>query len=217
MPTVTCICPTKDTRQAFIPLAIECFLQQDFTDSEMLVVFEGFLPATITNPRIRYIRVPKMDIGTKRNWCNEYAKGRVIAHWDDDDWSCPTRLTEQVSRIISQRKAVTGYFSMNFFDVRSRRVSQIITGSGHLPYAMGTSLCYLKSFWEKHPFPEGHTGEDIYLVNEARRLSQLDCANGLGKMVVRRHAENTCQASEDELMSVQDLPQGFRNAIHLNL
>jgi glycosyltransferase involved in cell wall biosynthesis len=217
MPKVTCVCPTN-SRQDFIPLAIECFLQQDFTDSELLIVDDGIIPTIIPiHSRIRYVWVPKMDIGTKRNFCNERAYGKVIAHWDDDDWSGPTRLSQQVCRIISQRKAVTGYFSMHFFDVHSRRVSQIITGSGHLPYAMGTSLCYLKSFWKKNPFPAGNTGEDIAFNNRAKALNQLDCANGLGIMVVRRHSTNTCQASEDELMSIRDLPQGFQNALRLNL
>jgi glycosyltransferase involved in cell wall biosynthesis len=63
-------------------------------------------------PSARYIHFGiKHSIGAKRNLGCEAARGEIIAHWDDDDYSAPGRLEDQVRRILTSGKAVTGYNS----------------------------------------------------------------------------------------------------------
>jgi hypothetical protein len=55
------------------------------------------------DPRIRYIATgaPLRSIGAMRNEACQLARGEIVAHWDDDDWYGPQRLTRQVEGIRS--------------------------------------------------------------------------------------------------------------------
>ncbi len=58
----------------------------------------------------------------------------------------------------------------------------------HPPYAMGTSQCYLKSWWEKHKFPEDpNTVEDFGFQQAALHAGQLDSCDAEQLCVARAH------------------------------
>jgi len=88
-PLVTCIMPTHN-RRSFVPQAIRCFLRQDYSNLELLIVDDGIesiADLVPTSDRIRYVRFDqKLTIGAKRNLACEKARGEFIVHWDDDDW-----------------------------------------------------------------------------------------------------------------------------------
>src|ERR1041385_539899 len=69
-PLVTCIMPTSNRRR-FIPQALRCFLRQDYSNLELLVVDDGADPISDClpeNDRIRYLHLDrKLTIGAKRN------------------------------------------------------------------------------------------------------------------------------------------------------
>ena len=45
-------------------------------------------------PGVRYLRLERRaSIGEKRNRAGAATEGAIIAHWDDDDWYAPSRLT----------------------------------------------------------------------------------------------------------------------------
>ncbi len=45
-------------------------------------------------PGVRYLQLPqRASIGAKRNLACAEARGELIAHWDDDDWYAPARLS----------------------------------------------------------------------------------------------------------------------------
>jgi glycosyltransferase involved in cell wall biosynthesis len=147
-------------------------------------VAESLLPA---DPRIRYIKLQHAyTIGGKRNLACELARGSVIAHWDDDDWSFPGRLAEQVA-ILRDRPAiqVTGYHSMLFQDEKGSR--WLYRGSPN--YALGTSLCYRRTWWESHRFPDLQVGEDNDFVAKARPF--LYSVNAEHRMIASIHSGNT--------------------------
>ena len=68
--------------------------------------------------RIRLIHLAEgsITIGAKRNFGCERAAGEYIAHWDDDDYSAPGRLADQIERLKESGKSVTGYQFMPFTD-----------------------------------------------------------------------------------------------------
>jgi hypothetical protein len=110
----------------------------------------------------------------------------VICHWDDDDWSEPQRLADQVTRLVSSHVAVTGYHSMRFTDgVKWWQYS------GTPNYALGTSLCYRRSWWESHPFELRNVGEDNQFVSVAAAAGQLKSVSAAAMMHATIHSGNT--------------------------
>ncbi len=113
---ISAIMPTRN-RPQFAARAIECFQAQTYIDRELLIVVEpGYAPNVPMDDCIRVIEAPAgISLGSKRNFCNENA-GPLIAHWDDDDWSEPGRLAQQIERLTESGRAMTGYRFMTFTD-----------------------------------------------------------------------------------------------------
>jgi glycosyltransferase involved in cell wall biosynthesis len=139
------------------------------------------------DPTIRLIHLAEeRPIGDKRNFGCSHASGAYIAHWDDDDVSYPTRLADQIDRLRVSGKAVTGYHSMRFTDG-----SRWWHYRGELHYALGTSLCYARSWWQSHPFKAIQVGEDNNFVAEAWTAQQLSTVDGAEYMHATIHTGNT--------------------------
>jgi len=196
-PTVTCIMPTKD-RAKYVPTAINCFLDQTFTDSE-LIVFNNGAPLEIDfipqYPRIRYISIGQrfpQPIGSLRNLVCEEALGKIIIHWDDDDWSHPLRIAQQVRMLQDNPKLrVVGYSSLLYW--REPDNARFKFESKH-HYCVGTSQCYYREYWKANPFKDLHQGEDTEFQERAQILGVMGSTPGLGFVVARAHEANTWRA-----------------------
>jgi len=99
---VTCVMPTAERRD-FVPPAIYCFLEQDYPQKELVIIDDGTDSVRDLVPndqRIRYFRAEtRKPVGAKRNFASQQARGEIIVHWDDDDWSAPWRLSYQVEQL----------------------------------------------------------------------------------------------------------------------
>ena len=189
-PLVSVICPTYN-RPQYLPTAIRCFFQQTYPNKEMIIVDDGMSVCSIpADERVRYIHVnDRMTTGAKRNLGARRVNGDVIANWDDDDWSHPHRLEDQVQRLLKTGKAVTGYCATVRFDEATR---VLYTGSNCPPYFVsGTSQCYLKSWWDLHPFPDVSVGEDSVFSRTARLADELAAAAPGKMLIARQHGGNT--------------------------
>lgn len=143
-----------------------------------------------TEPSARYVHLGgKHSIGAKRNLGCELSRGEVIAHWDDDDYSAPGRLADQIQRLTESGKAVTGYNVMRF--VRFSDKPEWWEYTGHGRYALGTSLCYRRSWWQSNRFPELDVGEDNLFVSRAAAHNQLTVAPSGDLLWASIHAQNT--------------------------
>lgn len=201
--------PTANRRE-WITAAVECFLRQTHTDSELIVLDSGehaveyLLPSS---PRIRYIRdSPDHTLGVLCNHATVAARGEWIAVWDDDDWYWPGRLDEQLRAIGSAK--VCGYdriyfepkkiiecacFTPGRTEVEHRNVifsvgeaMEYHAPAGHL---LGNSLFFRRDFWERTQFRAMSVGYDGAFVQAARgRIVALD---GRGKCIASIHAGNT--------------------------
>jgi glycosyltransferase involved in cell wall biosynthesis len=185
---ITCLCVTRDRRH-WIQKAIDLFRKQTYLNKELVIVADGYdirqLVPYAKNIRLVQLR-NRLTIGAKRNYGNAFATGEVIAHWDDDDWSAPERLAGQVAMLENSGKAVAGYYSMLFTD--GPNWWRFLYSA---PYAIGTSLCYRKSFWAEHPFEDRQVGEDGAFQKTAARAKQLVSADARTMMVASVHAGNT--------------------------
>jgi glycosyltransferase involved in cell wall biosynthesis len=193
-PFVTCLCLTRNRRQ-WLPQAIRCFLEQTYPSRELLILADGEdVSASVksngicsASALIRYVQIEDgRTVGEKRNIGSQLAQGQVVASWDDDDWSAPGRLADQVERLRLFGKAVTGYHSMPFTDGE-----QWWRYKGAANYALGTSLCYRKSWWSIHKFSAKQIGEDGDFAREADTAGQLMSVDAGELMVASIHKGNT--------------------------
>jgi glycosyltransferase involved in cell wall biosynthesis len=211
-------------RAKWIPLAIQCFLNQTYANSELVILDNGndetesVIPA---NPRIRYYKQPgkKLTTGEMRNRVNELAQGEIICHWDDDDWSAPNRIETQVTRLLASGKQVTGYYSISYWNTSGNRARENCAHiyRGTTSYACGTSQLYFKNWWAEHPFNSKAVGEDSDFSHSALRSKQLDSVDGSQMIVARAHSDSTCPAplgsSSFPRVRLSDMPQAFLASI----
>ncbi|MFY2563316.1 glycosyltransferase [Corallococcus terminator] len=178
-PTVSCIMPTFNRRQ-FVPLAVRWFLAQDWPERELIIVDDGTQPVADLlpeDPRIRYVRLERRhSVGAKRNLACQSARGEIIAHWDDDDWSAPHRLSYQATSLLDAGASVCGLTRVYYHQPATDRSWQYVYPPGQRPWVSGNTLCYTKSFWGRNPFPDINIGEDArFLWNDpSRKLLVLD-------------------------------------------
>jgi len=215
---VSCIMPTYN-RQDLIPVALKCFSSQDWSDKELVVIDDGAMKVgSLVKqlvPGAVYIYLEeKQTIGTKRNLACGAARGEIVCHFDDDDWSAPGRIRDQVTRLLQTGKRMTGYHSITYWNGTKayRYVSPVSQ------YIVGTTMCYRKSFWDTHRFPPKNYAEDNALVYQARAENQLIAADARQMMVVRSHA--CCTTSPERLrqdtwpeVPNESLPSEFFEAI----
>src|SRR5262245_44137949 len=121
--------PTCDRRR-FVPHAIDCFLQQDYPSLELLIVDDGrdtvedLVPA---DDRVRYLRLGRtLRIGAKRNAACAEARGDVIVHWDDDDWSAPWRVSYQVQSLLESGADICGLGHVLFHEPYAGRAWEYV-------------------------------------------------------------------------------------------
>lgn len=194
---VTCIMPTMPSRREWLPKAIECFRLQTYADRELVIVadeapdFMDFVGSVLASAAgvdaVIAVSAARASVGAKRNIGCHHATGEMIAHFDDDDYSFPGRLADQVPRLIETGKSVTGYHSIRFTDG-----SRWWQYHGHpVNWAFDTSLCYRKSFWARHPFDEINDGLEASFRAAAIREGEFVTVAGNEQLYATIHPGNT--------------------------
>lgn len=209
-PLITCIMPTWN-RRPYIPAAIACWQAQTYQERELLVVDDGedrvedLIPS---DARIRYVRLErKVTCGQKRNVCCQHAQGEVIAHFDDDDWSAPGRLEDQLNRMRTKDRPITGYECLYFWDTLTKKAKRF--SGGTKGYVVGTSLMYLREFWETHNFVNRQSQSDNDLVYGAMKMIAASQEDKF--MVARIHDDHhtSPKTGVTETVAIDRLPAAF--------
>ena len=190
-PLVSCIMPTYN-RRLFFSRAVEYFLRQDYPERELIIVDDGTDPVSDLvpiDPRIRYLRQDrKCSLGAKRNLACEKANGDIIAHWDDDDWIAPWRLSYQVKSLLQEKADICGLNRLLFYDPVWDRAWQYIYHGGK--WLAGGTFCYQKFFWKRNHFPSIDVGEDSRFIWKSRPEKIL-ALRDINFYVALVHAGNT--------------------------
>jgi O-antigen biosynthesis protein len=162
-PLVSCIMPTNN-RRLFVADTIALFLRQDHCHKELIIIDDGtdavadLVPA---DARLRYFReTPQQTVGAKRNRACSEARGDVIAHWDDDDWYAPWRLSYQLAELQNGEVEICGLDRVLFLDEPRRRGWEYVYPAGGTPWVHGATLCYRREAWCRNPFHDISIGED---------------------------------------------------------
>lgn len=191
---VSCIIPTTKARLPFLRKAIRDFEAQTYPSKELVIATEDFdLSKELPTYASVLLLGKKRTIGEKRNLACDLAAGDLIAHFDDDDWSSPDRLTLQVTEMLAAGADVYGYRRCLFADDESREA--FLFTSSH-QYAVGTSLLYSRDYQQRNPFRPIQTTEDNEFVYAAIRHKVFACGDRIGTIVARDHSANTVDKRE---------------------
>jgi hypothetical protein len=184
--TVTCFCPTQGKRRAWLPQAIRCWESQTYEDKRLLIVSDGEDMSDLipSDQRIQHVHLAARPAtaGDKFNRCVELCETEIVCKWDDDDWSAPGRLSEQMARLLVSGKAVTGYNAMLFTDGR-----QWWKYPGPPNFALGTSLMFTRSWWSGHKFWSVQMGSDMMFQAAASAAKQVASVDAGSMMVASVH------------------------------
>lgn len=192
-PLVSCIMPTANRRR-FIPLAVNAFLRQDYPHRELIVIDDGTDAVCDLMPddeRIRYVRLDeRASVGAKRNRACEMARGGLIAHWDDDDWSAPHRLRVQVEGLHQTERSVCGLDRLIFCHPTLQKAWLYRYPRTARPWVAGGTMLYRRDVWARHPFEDVSDGEDTRFV-WAMPGDRIHIVDGVNLYVARVHDGNT--------------------------
>ena len=159
------------------------------------------------DPRIHYFRLSgKISTGAKRNKCGEFAGGSIICHFDDDDWSAPDRIADQLARLIESGRPITGYSQLLFWDTITEQAKIYQSHFGN--YVVGTSLMYTRDYWRLRPFKDIQVASDNAFVYPA--LSRISASNDSRHIVARIHGSHTsAKTTIKDIVPVEMIPVGF--------
>jgi glycosyltransferase involved in cell wall biosynthesis len=163
LPLISCIMPTYNRRE-FVPRAILYFLRQDYPNKELVVIDDGEDAVGDLVPvggQIRYYRLDrKITLGAKLNLACEYAHGQLIAHWDDDDWYAPRRLSYQAKELQRSGRALCGINRLLYYDLGKHQALEYIYPPDQRLWLIGSSLFYRKELWTSRRFADINVGMD---------------------------------------------------------
>lgn len=200
---ISCVMPTRN-RQSFLRGVVKCFFDQDYAGEMELVVLDDsdtnapldFTPPDVwpENRRVTWIwQKPGMTTGEKRNAANALSTGDVIVHWDDDDWSHPSRVRTQLAFLQESGKLLSGYHSYLYYRMKDGAGFQY-NQPDFRPHVGGSSMCYWRKAWDKVKFTDRVVGEDFIFTVQVGRENIASQAGGR-MLVARAHDANTCHPS----------------------
>ena len=171
-PLVCAIMLTRD-RPAMAARAVECFRRQTYERKFLFVFDTSISRALAQSPESEgqsCCWVPGLrakSIGALRNQANAVMpQASILIHWDDDDWSHPHRIAEQVALLQSSGADAVGYREMlTWRQIHNAGLGEAWLYSHPSPsYALGASLCYWRKTWEQRPFEDVSNGEDMKFI-----------------------------------------------------
>jgi glycosyltransferase involved in cell wall biosynthesis/GT2 family glycosyltransferase len=187
-PLVSCIMPTANRRR-FAALAIRWFGRQDHHDTELVILDDGADPIgdlAAGRAGLRHIRLDRRtSVGAKRNLGCEESRGAFIAHWDDDDWYAPDRLSRQLAALLAAPgRSLCGVDDLLFWDAARGAAHRYAYPPGQRPWMAGSSMLYRREFWTRHRFQAVDTGEDALFAWAAEERELLHLRPPAGRFLV---------------------------------
>jgi glycosyl transferase family 2/bifunctional DNA primase/polymerase-like protein len=205
-PLVSCILPTTGDRLRFLPQAIKCFQRQTYPKLELLILCDGeddlFELVPHDDERIRYFYLgrDRRTLGTKLNLGCEKAKGDLMAHFDDDDWSHSERLSFQVGALHAEGAEVCAFSQLLFLEIASglvwlNRTPALLHPSLYPGLPFGATYLYRRSYWSNLPFPDVSLDPDIIFTSAEGRRDRSTLVSDYRLYVAMVHGSNTANYS----------------------
>lgn len=195
-PLVSIITPTCN-RPAFLERLHSYVRAQKYSNWEWRILDDSRSPnnvlSKLDNGNIIYEHTSDhLSIGEKRNRLIDTSKGKIIVHFDDDDFY-GSQYIEVMIKIMEQNKAdfirLSGFFVLSAsllkigyyriflkegpaYTFNSKSVKHVQLDDLNIPFIhlnYGWTYVYLKSVWEHCPFRDINTFEDREFVLSARK------------------------------------------------
>lgn len=182
----------KPGRRYLATMAIRAFLEQDYPKKQLLIINDGEPVAVPDDPRIRQLACPqKATLGALRNTALDAMDADIgyVVQWDDDDYSHPSRLSQQVATVKDvPEKAVVFrheiHCHLHTGDVRVCRPARR-TGFGFA----GTIMHPVPT---EYRYPAVGQGEDTFFIRQWRESNRLHVVMNDPRLYVRfYHGLNT--------------------------
>jgi GT2 family glycosyltransferase len=196
-PLISCVMVTGG-RPDFVRQAIRYFHRQDVASKELIIVDDGScdLSEELNDRRVRYRHLDTpVSIGAKRNIGCALARGEYIAHWDDDDWYGPQRLSHQLAPLQQDVADISALRVEAFWDLvnwRFWRCSSEVHRQMFVEDVQGGTLAFRRDLWSRGlRYPDTSLAEDAAFLRTAMdagaRLARLESN---GNYIYLRHGAN---------------------------
>lgn len=193
-PLVSCLTPTAD-RRTFWPRCLRLFLYQDYPNLQWVIIDNGkdsikdLLPP---DSRIKYIRVQGMKLthGKLMNLAMDHSDGKISIVIDDDDWFSPSRISRQVTPLLTDsRFDVSGPGSIYYY-IHGTRKAFLYKNFTSMKWV--AALAFRPSLWGAGicgRFNDKLNGADTDFIGKvpSERVCVMD---DLGLMVSSIHSTN---------------------------
>jgi Glycosyl transferase family 2/Bifunctional DNA primase/polymerase, N-terminal len=211
-PLVSCIMPTTGDRRRFLPQAIKCFQRQTYPNSELVILCDGeddvsdLIPADDGRIHYCYLGRDRQTLGAKLNSGCERARGELIAHFDDDDWSHPDRLSFQVGALLAEGAEFCGLSVILFYVIASgeallSQTPALLHPSLWHVLPAGATFLYRHEFWSRSPFPDLRVGPDMAFIHAEGRQDHAVMVSDCRLYVAMIHGCNTDDYSRNSSSS----------------
>ena len=206
--TITCMCVTCN-RVPLLRRSVRCFLNQEYRDRELVVVYQSNDGATRQflegecDPSILPVEVaavPRLSLGSLRNIARQAGTGKYVATWDDDDWHSPTRLAEQMRALQETGKRACFLARLTLYHDLTKRayVSHVRPWEG--------SIVAERAILP--PYPDLERSEDTPVIQELMKQGQSVLLDRPELYVYTHHGMNTWGHDHWERMLRRSLPLG---------
>lgn len=222
---VSCIMPTAN-RELFVPMAVDYFLNQSYRDAELIIVDDGKYSVRSVIPdhyRVKYhYTKPLGSIGLKRNYACQLAQGKIIMHWDDDDWYGFEWIAKQVAALENSGADICGLDQIPFYSPIMQKYWNYDGRDQERPWLSGATMAYHKYFWKEHPFKDIQIGEDYdYIWNNNATIFAHNYTDGfcailhsgnttLKPFENKKHKRNAIQYMDIEFKGITENPEESR-------
>ena len=193
-PLVSCLMATRG-RPGLMQRAVACFLHQTYAPCELIVVHHAEDDDTpkyfdaIDNPRIKVFRAPaNAKLGALRNLTVDKASGSYLATWDDDDWSAPRRVADQMRALENSAMVACVLSRVTVIDSTTDQV--FISKRRHWEPTMLVRKDALPRYEHYLSF-----GEDRRVVERLRKFNAVAHIERPDLYYYVYHGGNTCDAT----------------------
>lgn len=191
------LCTPTFNRRPFIPIMIQCFLNQTYPKDRMewIIVDDGTdsiedIIKEANIPQISYFRVKeKMHLGKKRNYMHTKTKGSILVYMDDDDYYPPERVEHAVDTLLATPTALCAGSSEIY--VYFNHINQMYQGGPYSKtHATAGTFAFRRELLDQTKYEEDAclAEEKAFLKNYTIPMVQL---NPLKSILVFSHDHNT--------------------------
>jgi glycosyltransferase involved in cell wall biosynthesis len=189
---ISCLCITRSRRE-WLPQAIRCFHSQTYDQKELIILADTYEDVAGVRQgegvRVFIGADPSLTIGAKRNLAakltTRWHPDDMLCNFDDDDFSGPERLDDQCWRLQQAGAAVTGYRDIKFTDGTQWWMNR------NWPGGYGSTLLYRRDWFDEHPYPDIHVGEDWGFVETAMQAGRFAVGEARDHFHATIHSQNT--------------------------